>query len=65
MTQPTHNTDPYTGNEVARMFRVDSKTVARWDKAGKLPGAVFRTLGGHRRYRRDVIDELLRQVNND
>ncbi|WP_055566030.1 BldC family transcriptional regulator [Streptomyces atriruber] len=38
-----------TPGEVAEIFRVDTKTVARWAKAGKLTSV--RTLGGHRRYR--------------
>ena len=37
-----------TPAEVAHFFRVDSKTLARWVKAGKLR-AVW-TPGGHRRY---------------
>ncbi|WP_030777210.1 BldC family transcriptional regulator [Streptomyces sp. NRRL S-920] len=38
-----------TPSEVAEIFRVDTKTVARWADAGKLTSV--RTLGGHRRYR--------------
>ncbi len=38
-----------TTAEMARMFRVDPKTVARWAKEGKFNPV--RTLGGHRRYR--------------
>lgn len=47
-----------TGSEVARMFRVDSKTVTRWANAGKL--SAIRTLGGHRRYRENDIRALLK-----
>lgn len=43
--------------EVAKLFGVDSKTVQRWSASGKLP--FFKTLGGHRRYRRDEIYALL------
>ncbi len=42
-----------TGAEVARLFRVDPKTVHRWVKAGKL--ACLRTPGGHRRYYEDEV----------
>jgi len=49
-----------TPGEVAELFRVDPKTVARWDQAGRFgPDAVFRTLGGVRRFRRDKIMALL------
>lgn len=47
-----------TPAEVAKMFHVDPKTVTRWAQAGKL--SYMRTLGGHRRYRRDEVVELLR-----
>jgi excisionase family DNA binding protein len=37
-----------TPAEVARLFRVSPKTVARWESAGKL--RAVKTLGGHRRF---------------
>lgn len=37
-----------TPGEVAKIFRVDPKTVSRWALRGKLP--FIRTLGGHRRF---------------
>lgn len=37
-----------TPAEVASLFHVDAKTVARWAEEGKLRS--IRTLGGHRRY---------------
>ena len=46
-----------TPGEVAARFRVDPKTVTRWANAGKL--TAVRTLGGHRRYRRREVDDLL------
>lgn len=46
-----------TTNEVATIFRVDPKTVARWAKTGKL--TFIRTLGGHRRYREVEVRALL------
>ena len=48
-----------TPAEVAKLFHVDPKTVTRWAQDGKL--SCMRTLGGHRRYRRDEVHELLRQ----
>lgn len=50
-------TELLTPAEVAKMFHVDPKTVTRWAQAGKL--TYMRTLGGHRRYRRDEVVELL------
>ncbi|MFC0675845.1 BldC family transcriptional regulator [Brachybacterium hainanense] len=47
-----------TPAEVAKLFRVDPKTVTRWAQSGKLSS--LRTLGGHRRYRRDEVERLLR-----
>lgn len=47
-----------TPQEVASMFSVSPKTVARWAAAGKI--SAVRTLGGHRRYREAEAIELLR-----
>ena len=49
-----------TPSEVAKLFRVDPKTVTRWAKAGKI--TAIRTLGGHRRYRQS---EVLVLLNNE
>lgn len=46
-----------TPAEVAKLFRVDPKTVTRWAKAGKI--TAIRTLGGHRRYRKSEVQALL------
>jgi excisionase family DNA binding protein len=43
--------------EVARLFRVDPKTVTRWADAGRLNS--YRTAGGHRRFRQSDIREFL------
>lgn len=51
-----------TPAEVASLFRVDPKTVTRWAKAGKL--TAIRTLGGHRRYRKSEVQNLLK-YNSD
>ena len=47
-----------TCGEVAAIFRVDPKAVARWAKAGKLTS--IRTPGGHRRYFKSEVEALLR-----
>ena len=53
----------YTPSEVARLFRVDPKTVSRWQEKG-LIGCV-RTPGGTRRYRKSEIDALLKVGRED
>jgi excisionase family DNA binding protein len=52
-----------TPSEVAALFRVDPKTVTRWAKAGKL--TPIRTLGGHRRYRKSEVENLLKGATNN
>jgi excisionase family DNA binding protein len=49
-----------TPAQVATMFRVDPKTVARWAKAGRL--TPIRTLGGHRRYRETEVRAMLEEI---
>lgn len=46
-----------TPGEVARMFRVDPKTVNRWGKSGRL--AAIRTPGGHMRFRESEVIQLI------
>jgi excisionase family DNA binding protein len=48
-----------TPGEVARLFRVDAKTVTRWARSGKLP--FIKTLGGHRRYPEHEVRRLLHE----
>lgn len=47
-----------TPAEVARLFRVDPATVARWATSGQL--RCVRTVGGHRRFFRSEIERVLR-----
>ena len=46
-----------TPGEVARLFRVDPKTVNRWALQGRL-GSI-RTPGGHHRFRESEVNDLL------
>lgn len=62
MQKPLEQEVLLTPAEVAKMFRVDPKTVTRWAKAGKL--TAIRTLGGHRRYRQSEVQALLRSIPN-
>lgn len=55
--QPPKEREILTSGEVAEKFRVDSKTVTRWAKAGRI--SCFMTLGGHRRYYADEIQALI------
>ena len=57
MYRPAEQEVLITPAEVAKLFRVDPKTVTRWAKAGKL--TAIRTLGGHRRYRQSEVQNLL------
>lgn len=46
-----------TPAQVAKMFAVDAKTVARWARDGKLN--CVKTLGGHRRFKEAEILHIL------
>ena len=48
--------------EVADRLHVTPKTVTRWAKDGRLP--YRRTLGGHRRYDPQQIDQLVRALTH-
>lgn len=48
-------------SDVAKIFKVDPKTVTRWGQQGKLP--CVRTPGGHHRYRRSDIEKFLKESN--
>ena len=50
--------DLLTPSEVARLFRVDPKTVTRWAAAGRLSS--IRTPGGHRRFIAAEVHALLK-----
>lgn len=47
-------------SEVAAMFRVNATTVTRWAKAGRL--ASVRTPGGHRRFDKAQVEQLLQRM---
>lgn len=56
MTEPAE--ELLTPAEVAKLFRVNAKTVTRWSNAGLLRSV--RTLGGHRRYIATEVRALLK-----
>jgi len=47
--------------EAAVYLNVSPKTVSRWAKEGKVPHIV--TLGGHRRFPRQEIERLAKQLS--
>ncbi len=54
--------DLVTPGEVASLFRVDPKTVTRWAGAGRIADTdQVRTMGGHRRFKKERIWELYNQ----
>lgn len=53
----------YTAREVAEMFRVEVKTVARWARQGLIPGV--KTPGAHWRYPKASIDEVWKRIQEN
>lgn len=57
--------------EVAKVFRVDPKTVSRWAEQGRFPKlddgtpGAFKTPGGHWRFRAASVDAVLRGESGD
>lgn len=49
-----------TSSEVAERLAVSPKTVSRWAKEGRLGHA--KTLGGHRRFDPEQIDQLEQEL---
>ncbi len=60
MKSDNYEVELMTPSEVAELFRVDPKTIARWANTGKIPA--IRTLGGHRRFRRADVEILWKQI---
>ncbi len=61
MEEASENGELMLPNEVAVLFRVDPKTVSRWETRNILP--CIRTLGGHRRFYRKDVMALYDQAN--
>jgi excisionase family DNA binding protein len=51
-----------TASQAAARLHVSAKTVTRWAQQGRL--AHRRTLGGHRRYDPELIDQLVRDLTH-
>jgi len=52
-----------TSGEVARLLKVDVKTVSRWAKAGLLRS--IKTPGGHNRYMASDINKIINGETDD
>jgi excisionase family DNA binding protein len=52
-----------TPGQAARMLGVSPKTINRWANEGRIPCAM--TLGGHRRFRADVIRAVATSMGLD
>jgi excisionase family DNA binding protein len=53
--------NPYlTAGEVAQLLHVSPKTISRWAGRDLIP--CFVTLGGHRRFHRDDVEEIRRRM---
>jgi excisionase family DNA binding protein len=50
-----------SGRQVATLLHVSSATVSRWARASWLP--YIRTLGGHRRYPAQEIEQLVQHLS--
>ena len=59
--EPRGERDYLRAAEAAAYLNVSPKTVSRWAKEGKVPHIV--TLGGHRRFPRNEIERLARQLS--
>jgi excisionase family DNA binding protein len=48
---------------VAELLGVSPNTVSRWAREGRLPSVL--TLGGHRRFDADVIEDLMKRKRDE
>jgi excisionase family DNA binding protein len=66
MTKPDRNDDEeveyLTPGQVARMLHVSPKTVDRWADQGRI-GCIV-TLGGHRRFARGDVEEVVEAMTS-
>ena len=58
----TKNTELLTITEVAAILGVHLETLRRWDNEGKLKAIRIGELG-HRKYRKEEIDNLINNTN--
>lgn len=63
MNEPDEKDVLLTSGEVGKLFRVDAKTVSRWANKGWISSV--RTPGGHRRFWRSEVRELLKKTKQE
>jgi excisionase family DNA binding protein len=63
MATSDQDSDYLGTGEVARILHVSPKTVNRWATQGYLPCLI--TLGGHRRFRREDVEEAARSMRRE
>ena len=63
MTETQQEIEFLTPSQVARVLHVSPKTVSRWADQGLLSCVI--TLGGHRRFRRQEIEEVVRRMTGE
>ena len=63
MTKPISASDTLRLSEVARLLQVGDTTLKRWTEEGRIP--YERTLGGHRRFRREDVMRLRAQLTGE
>jgi excisionase family DNA binding protein len=49
--------------EASKYLNISQETLRNWDKSGKLPP--IKTVGGHRRYQKEKLDELIGIINKE
>ncbi len=60
MVSSSTGADYLTPSQAAHLLHVSPKTLNRWAHEGRVPCMV--TLGGHRRFRRDLIEAIAEQM---
>ena len=49
--------------EASEYLNISKETLRNWDRSGKLPS--IKTVGGHRRYQKELLEEFIGIINTD
>ncbi len=63
MVSSSTSAEYLTPGQAANLLHVSPKTLNRWAREGLVPCIV--TLGGHRRFRRDEIEEIAESMQHE